>query len=80
MRFWFYVLIVVQVISAFLVLWFLLLRKSQARPCFYGLIVVQVTSTFSVLYSLIVVQVTSAFLCLWFGCGASYKRVLGFMV
>ena len=31
-------------------------------------------------YGLIVAQVTSAFLFLWFDCGASDKRVLGFMV
>ena len=42
--------------------------------------VAQVTSTFSVLYGLIVAQVTSEFLVLWFDCGASDKRVLGFMV
>ena len=31
-------------------------------------------------YGLIVAEVTSALLVLWFDCGASHKRVLGFMV
>ena len=54
-----------QGINAFLVLWFLLLRKSQAHSWFYGLIVA---------------QVTSVFLFLWFDCGATDKRVRGLIV
>ena len=78
-RSWFYGLIVMQVTSAFLVLWFdcgvshkrvlgfivWLWRKSQARSWFYGLIVA---------------HVTSEFLVLWFDCCASDKRVVGFLV
>jgi len=72
-RSWFYGLIVTQVTSTFLFLWFdcgvsfmvWLWCKSQARCCFYGLIVA---------------EVASAFLVLWFDCGVSHKHVLVLMV
>ena len=60
-----YGLIVVQVISAFLFLWFDCCAFDKRVPWFYGLIVV---------------QITSAFLVLWFDCDASDKRILVFMV
>ena len=62
---WFYGLIVAQVTSEFLVLWFDCCAFEKRVPWFYGLIVE---------------QVTTAFLVLWFDCGASDKRGLGFMV
>ena len=74
-----YGLIVVQVISAFLFLWFDCCAFDKRVPWFYGLIVVQITSG-SWFYGLIVAQVTSAFWFLWFDCGLSHKCVLGFMV
>ena len=74
-----YGLIVVQVISAFLFLWFDCCAFDKCVPWFYGLIVVQITRR-SCFYGLIVAQVTSEFLVLWFDCDASYKRILGFIV
>ena len=62
---WFHGLIVAELKSEFLVLWFDCCAFDKRVPWFYGLIVV---------------QVTSAFLVLWFDCGASHKCVLGFMV
>ena len=72
-------MIVAQVISRFLVLWF---HYYLSYNRVLGFIVsflnkLQVCSWF---FGLIVSQVTSAFLDLRFHCYASYKRVLGVMV
>ena len=76
----FYGVIVAQVISAFLVLWFLLLRNSQVLSRFRMVWLWRKWQVSFWFHGLITVQVTSAFLLLWFDCNASHKLVLGFMV
>ena len=74
-----YGLIVVQVISAFLFLWFDCYAFDKRVPWFYGLIVAQVTSAFWFLWFDCGLS-HKRVLDLWFDCDASYKRILGFMV